>query len=163
MFFIWYSKIYKLPQDVNENNESKVANPTPLINSVEERDRKVLNDPLFPPDRRVNSKYYNQLEARGLINYPTQGYGDSFQYMGNVSRKSDETILQLFGRQKYRNSDKYEYYVLNKESGIKSPIDVKNDGELFDEDEVNVSLYDTSKGTFTVYLNKINNPSYFGY
>ena len=94
-----------------------------------------------------------------MINIPTQNTIQSFQQVGLLyqanSQVYGEKMFPLFGRKLYTNSDKWEYYAIisnNIESGVKVPLEVKNNQELMSNDEISIpgmngvfktTIYDT--------------------
>ena len=140
--------------------------PLPLFRYLENRDRSVLYDPLVAPERRISSyQYPYPLVATGLINYPTRGLPENYQQLGMVTRKSDEKILQLFGRQTFPRSSQWEYYVRSEKDGFvnKIPIETRNQKELEDGDEVTVAGMNEQNGKFIVKLFNYNTPRYNPY
>lgn len=155
----------------NKKKEKKYKKRIKSVNEGETdklliRDRKVINDPMYPPERRVPRHIYPKEYIKSKINIPTRGYPDNYQLMGIITRKKDEKIMQLFGRQIYPGSNQYEYYVKGKDlSGMeaKFPISVQNDKELFNNDKVTVSQMDKKKGDFVVTLYELDAPKYNPY
>lgn len=92
-------------------------------------------------------RIYNPLVGPERI-YPNLQQTDNYQQLGYVSKGS--LRLPLFGRRKYKRSDKWEYYVIdNSENKIKVPIKSLNDYELstgdnitFDGEQYLVNLYE---------------------
>lgn len=92
-------------------------------------------------------RIYNPLVGPERI-YPNLQQTDNYQQMGYISKGSIR--LPLFGRRKYKRSDKWEYYIIdNSENKIKVPIKTVNDYELssgefvtFDGEQYTVNLYD---------------------
>jgi len=138
----------------------------PLFRYLENRDRSVLNDPLVAPERRIRTDQYpSTLINKNLINYPTRGYNENYQQLGNVIRKSDEKILQLFGRPTFPKSTQWEYYVISGQYGYmnKIPLQIKNNKELVDGDEIIVPGMNEQNGNFIVNLLNYNTPRYNPY
>jgi len=158
---------------ISESVKVKNKINKPLINHkvekrrlLEIRDRKALNDVLSPPERRDPEHVYPSKEIKNIINIPSRGLPDNYQSVGALVRKTDEKILQLFGRQKYSGSNQWEYYV----SGMdrygfpnKMPIKVKGDRELTDKDKINLNWLDNSKGDFEINLYDFDIPRYNPY
>ncbi len=119
------------------------------------RDRNVINDPLTAPTRRVPRHVYPIPPLSTTINIPTRGATDNYQYMGNLVRSADEKIVKLFGRETYPGSIRYEYYGIATDSAghVKVKIETHNNKELEDGEEVDISVFDISKGKFKLYLN----------
>ena len=117
-----------------------------------------INDPYVPPVRQ--SPYGSLADSYGYppINVHTQGC-DTYQKMGFIyDPETPDYRLPLFGRKKYYNGDKYEYYV--QDASIhknKIELDKKNDNELFTDDEVNVSGYPNK---FMTHIYEVDQPRY---
>ena len=130
------------------------------------RDRKVINDPIHPPERRVPRHIYPKEYVQSKTNVPTRGYPDNYQLLGILSRKKDEKVMQLFGRQLYPGATQYEYYIKGKDlSGMeaKFPLNIQNDKELYNNDKITVSQLDKKKGDFIVTLYELDGPKYNPY
>lgn len=126
-------------------------------------DRRVIYDPIKEPVRRLPRHIFNKDSIKRYINIPTRGYPDNYQLVGLLSRKSDEKFLQLYGRQKYPGASQWEYYVRGNDlSGLetKIPISINNDREIYENDEVDVPLLDSSKGKFKASIYKIDTLKY---
>lgn len=127
-----------------------------------ERDKKVINNILVAPERRLPRHAYPPKYFKDMINIPTRGYPDNYQQMGILVRKNDEKLLKLFGRQTYPGSNKYEYYVVDSysNSDSKIPLNVKGDRELNDTEKIDVPWLDSSRGEFDVKIFDYNAPRY---
>lgn len=98
-------------------------------------------------ERLLLERIYNPLVGPERI-YPGLHQIDNYQQLGYISK--DSLRLPLFGRRKYKRSDKWEYYVMdNSENKIKIPIKSVNDYELssgdpitFDGQQFTVNLYE---------------------
>ncbi len=127
----------------------------PITKYIENRDRSIMYDPLVEPTRR----YSNASNYKNLINIPTRGYPDEYQLIGLLSRTTDEKLIQLFGRPKYRGANTWEYYALSNEHGanIKIPIRSKGDREFENGQQIHIHEF---KGDFQVRLYDYNTPRY---
>ena len=101
-----------------------------------------------------------------MVNIPTQGYPDNYRLLGlliKVSNNSNENkILQLFGRETYPSSSRYDYYtsISAEVDRIKIPIYSKNNKELYDDYIISINeLGDNYK----VQLHKIDHYRYNPY
>ena len=107
-----------------------------------QRDYRVINDPLYPPEQRSDggSLYYpNPTNLNFRI--PTRGYPPPYQLKGYlVDESNNGNILQLFGRPKYPGSSEFQYYVSKRviiNNEIK--IDIPQKRELYNDDRVKVN------------------------
>jgi hypothetical protein len=136
---------------ITSNKNKKIVDP------ILERDKSVLSNPLVAPLRRMPRHNYPKKNI--LLNIPTRGMVDNFQYMGNLIRRADEKIVQLFGRQTYPNSPKYEYYgMMSDHGGHQIKVQISNTKELYNGDIVNIPLL--NNGSFLVQLHKLDEPRY---
>jgi hypothetical protein len=155
----------------NQYNSDRLYPFFPLIQYLNNRDRRVVYDPLTPPERRTPiNQYpyftnYNMGYVNDLINYPTRGYPENYQMLGMLSRNSDEQFIQLYGRPTFPGSNQWEYYCRLEKNGFvnKIPIQSKNGKEITDGDIIKVPGMDSSKGEFKVSLYNYNTPRYNPY
>ena len=171
-----YSKLYlnKLDQIKNSNLQ---PNLQPNLNTY--RDLAVINDPLVPPLQRN----YNVPNIKLMpINIETRESGGDFQQIGVLHKKdnvdktfdkpgnNDETvILGLYGKQTYKGSNRWLYYVISEKNSIKIPLKIEdidcstdNRGckELMEGESVNIGQYN---GEFQVQIYKFDSPRYIPY
>ena len=167
----------KIDQNFTEKEKDiiKIVEKQPIINSpnnyyrhdlLKEYDRAVINDSLEAPIRRVPRHVLHPPYFHNMVNIPTQGYPDNYRLLGlliKVSNNSNENkILQLFGRETYPSSSRYEYYtsISADVDRIKIPIYSKNNKELYDDDIISINeLGDNYK----VQLHKIDHYRYNPY
>jgi hypothetical protein len=135
------------------NNENRNLN-----DSIVNRDYRIVYDPLAPASKRPATHVFPPNDFNRYIDIPTRGYPDSYQYLGNLFKVSGNTeiqgdkVVKLFGRQKIRGSNQYEYYGITNDSSTlnyKIPINTKNYQELFDGDIINIPQLG---GSFNVNL-----------
>jgi hypothetical protein len=101
------------------------------------RDTRVLNDKLYPPLGRTERpqfdlmmRYFN--DPNGVFNAHTRGPPDTFRQIGYLTptdgKQTIDTILILYARAKYPNSDVADFFVTssNKISDLKIPITQNN-------------------------------------
>ena len=178
--------MYTKPKMVNSENEKEIkfvienksdsnkktitfAREEILANENDEitaRDETAYQDPMAAPFRRVPRHIYPRGKFKHMTNIPTQGYPDNFHYIGNLTRKGDEKIIKLFGRQKHPGSTQLEYYGIGPDgsgTSVKFPIETNRKKELYEGDEIELELFDSSKGKFTLYLHDYNAPRYNPY
>ena len=158
---------YDIKNEKNYNiNKKEIVKNEEIVkinDELIEQDRRVIYDPIKEPVRRLPRHIFNKDSIKKYINIPTRGYPDNYQLVGLLSRQSDEKFLQLYGRQKYPGASQWEYYVRGRDlSGLetKIPISVHNDNEIYENDEVDVPLLDSSKGKFKASIYKIDTLKY---
>ena len=142
---------------LNINNQTKDLKY--YYDKKKELNRKSLEDPMHPPTRLYQNRYYVPEE---ILSISTRGIQTQWQYIGNLKNGSDK-IFQVMGRRKYPNSREWEYYVNDLYNKIKVNINTINDKEnynreLYDNDTITIKEYGDTK--FTFYKNDINNDVY---
>lgn len=138
---------------INTSNKIHKQRKDPFM----KRDEAVLNNPLVAPFRRMARHIYGKNQIP--INFPTRGYADNFQYIGNLIRRSDEKLVKLFGRQTYPGSTQYEYYgMMSDNGGSQIKVQISNTKELYNGDTVNIPILNNS--TFIVQMHKLDEPRY---
>ena len=137
------------------------------VSKVLKRDIDVVNNSLHPPERRqpmhISNQILNSFErTRG--EYTTRV--DNYHLIGNCIRKSDEKIVNLYGRQRYPGSSIYEYYGETKDStGMQTKFNIpsQRNRELYNGDTIDIPNLDTSKGKFIVNIFDYELPRYNPY
>jgi len=144
--------------------DTTIADEIEHRKELQERDYKVVYDPLTAGEKRVPSHLYPRTKFKNTINIPTQGLPDNYQYMGNLVRQSDNKILPIFGRQEYPGSDNYEYYSMinqNSDFGIKIPLNNgKRMRELQEDAEIHIDYFNKDDGGFIYKPFQNNTPRY---
>lgn len=153
----------KKSNDVSENKQSTESPLERKIKALRNRDVKSLENNFKPPERRLPSHNYPNRGLRKIMNVPTRGYPDDYHNVGMLSRKNDEKILKLFGRQKFPGSNQWEYYVIgNDPNGLNSkiPLKVQGNKELSNNETIAIPWLDQSKGKFELKLFDYDTPRY---
>ena len=77
---------------------------------------------------------------------------NKFRHIGTLRRDSDGKTLKLFARPKYVGSNRYDYYVTGKESGLRVNVPLDDiSHEILDDDLIDIDYFDSSKGQFRFY------------
>lgn len=122
--------------------ERRIVNTLPILR---EYDYKTFNDPLTPPYKRDD--YMIPAHIVDPVNFGmyTRGVPPVFKKMGYLIDESSSNddkykILNLMGRQKYYNSNIYQYYVVssNRDDNIKFDLGKKYRNELYTGDKVRI-------------------------
>lgn len=127
-------------------NHMQPVNRMPIVDPVKMYDYRVLEDPMKDPKRRISRYSLGNILPNPAFNFPTRGPRDTFSQQGylvdkHASPDDPNKILQLFGRQKWANSNQYEYYVTF-QSGVherKYELE-KHKKELYNKDEVKIDI-----------------------
>lgn len=139
-----------------------LAGQSPALDPVKTYDYNKLNDPLEEPTKRVDRYLLGPIEYRRMFNYPVRGYPDNPRWMGIlISEDNDPNkILKLFGRQRYPNSNQYEYYTMINMGFDQIKVHIDRKKELYNDDEVTVSELNKK---YKVKLNKDDDSYYNPY
>ena len=130
------------------------------------RDKEAVYNDFKPPEKRLPEYQYPEKYVKRGLNIPTRGLPENYSALGALTRKSDEKVLQLFGRQKFPGSNQWEYYVSGADTyGFpnKMPISIKGDREIEDKQKIQVPWLDKDKGDFEVNLFNYDVPRYNPY
>lgn len=120
----------------------RVVNTLPILR---EYDYKTFHDPLTPPYKRDD--YMIPAHIVDPVNFGmyTRGVPPVFKKMGYLIDESSSNddkykILNLMGRQKFYNSNIYQYYVVssNRDDNIKFDLGKKYRNELYTGDKVKI-------------------------
>ena len=126
---------------INEINEIQrhqddIHNPYSHYFNPRKYDYHAYSDPLTPPYRRDD---YNL----PMVGLPTRGYPSRYKKMGTLIDTNDTIphtdpykIMFLMGREKYRGSNSYEYYVVEKDSNGILKFDLPSKKYLLNDDDV---------------------------
>jgi hypothetical protein len=133
----------------------RVVNTLPILR---EYDYRTYNDPLTPPYKRDD--YMIPAHIVDPINFGmyTRGVPPVFKKMGYLidDNASDDKykFLNLMGRQKYYNSNEYEYYIVStdRNENIKFDLGKKYRKELYSGDKVKVQQLNDKE--YTVNIDK---------
>lgn len=119
--------ITALPRQEQTVKEKEISPPAlseqqPINVNVDQRDRMVLQDPLYPPyNRSTTANTYNY--ATNLIPFTSRDNSDGFRLVGYLVDQEDRSdTWKLFAREKYRGG-RSEFYV--------SPSNRENDVKVF--------------------------------
>jgi hypothetical protein len=153
-----------IPQPIIQQQVPMVIPPPlvpPPIDPVRTYDYRKLYDPLEDPTTRVDRYLLGPLEYRRMFNYPTQGYPDTYRWLGILICTDDDVpknkIIKLFGRQKYPNSNDYQYYTMINMDHDQIKVHIHRRRELYDDDIVDISELGKK---YKVQLNKDDDMRY---
>ena len=146
----------------NINHDEEIIDRRIYLNN---RDKRVLEDNFYPPERRASEYQYPVKDTKKYWNIPTNGYPENYQLLGLVLRNNTETAYNLFGRQTFPRSNQYEYYVegVMNNMQVKIPIKIKGGKEIVDNQEVHIEGTNHPKGSFIVKLYDYDLPKYNPY
>ena len=127
------------------------------------RDYRVINDPLYPPEQRSDNDYYYpreiirsvptqnrnsnyvvsdnpQIYGNGYFRHPTRGYPPPYQMKGYlVDNNNSGNILSIFGRPKYLGSTQFQYYVSKRDlNNNEIKIDIPNNREIYNGETIKI-------------------------
>ena len=130
---------YKLNQLKNKLAENNLVIYNELNNNfdtdkINSRDVRVVNDKLYPILNRVEKPIINSI-IDNQINSLRRHSPDTFRPMALVKERNTHDVYYLMGRQKYRGSNRGEFYLVspNFNKGTKIPLnDEPNDRPIKD-------------------------------
>ena len=115
--------------------------------------------PIYNPPVSIDIGNQNiapvNISTRGPLGQPQQ-MGTLYKINGN-----DNDILPLFGRKKYPNDNKYEYYTIMGQYGVKVPLVTKNRNDELGTNDVVFIKGKTSAYRVTIYESDF--PAYIPY
>ena len=132
-------------------DETIINRPKNPIDLIKIHDYRVIEDPLKDPKRRLPRYLLGPLTTSPIFNYPTRGFRDTFSQQGylidiKASSNDQNRMLPLYGRQKWPNSNIYEYYIMIQSGERERKYDLeKYTKELYDKDEVRVDILSDRK------------------
>lgn len=107
-----------------------IVQQQPALERAVNRDRRVLDDPLYPPLNRIDRATHDavnvQVQNRNMY-VPTRDIGDSYRLVGYLVNNEEEpdkggNSWKLFARQKDRHTSDFYMVPANKNYDIKIPI-----------------------------------------
>ena len=121
------------------------------VDLIKVHDYRVIEDPLKDPKKRLPRYLLSPMIASPIFNYPTRGFRDSFSQQGylidsGASTNDHNRMIPLYGRQKWPNSNIYEYYIMIQNGDKERKYDLeKYTKELYDKDEVKIDILNDRK------------------
>ena len=118
---------------------------------LNDRDIKTIENPLYPPEQRVEEKQYPY--PNNSLWEKTRGEPDDYQLVGLLYNKDINKNYQLYGRRVYPGAYEWEYYILGRDVGgleIKLPIQIQNKSEIMDGTQLTIPI-DSNIYTVTIY------------
>jgi hypothetical protein len=121
---------YNILLDKANHNKNKSSSNTGESDDTVVRDRKVLEDQLYPPlnrsDNRTHTELVNNITNRNMY-IRTNDINDTYRLVGYVTNNSDEKDTgnnnwKLFARQKDRNISEFYMKPTDNNNDVKVPI-----------------------------------------
>ena len=121
---------YNILLDKANHNKNKSSRDTGGSDDTVVRDRKVLEDQLYPPlnrsDNRTHTELVNNITNRNMY-IRTNDINDTYRLVGYVTNNSDEKDTgnnnwKLFARQKDRNISEFYMKPTDNNNDVKVPI-----------------------------------------
>ena len=123
----------------NASNASQVLNVSQVSEESEAscltdqvRDRRVMNDPLYPPLNRTDARTFNsairETDQGRIYSNPRADYGDTYRLVGYLSsadvgeRDAGDNRWKLFGRMKNHNQGDFYIIPANRDIDLKIPL-----------------------------------------
>ena len=116
-----YETMIRQPRVVYQERVVPVVLPTKTTDVVEERDRKVVNDDLYPALNRTSANLFRDFHVyQDVFNIPTQPTRDTYRLIGYLKNDQDSNgTWKLFGRDKDRNRGEFYIVPTNNYNDIK--------------------------------------------
>lgn len=157
-----FTKVKKYNNNEKNNDNKKNNHAIHKKNHLENRDRKVIDDKLYPPEQRHEGHNYFKIEKAMKINEHTRGEPENYQVVGLLYKEDGDKKYQLFGRKIYPGAYEWEYYIGGKDSGgldYKYPLETKQEiydnttiNNPIDNDVYNVKIYNFDKPRYIPYI-----------
>jgi hypothetical protein len=121
------SNTNKVCMTTNEYNRLKpiIMNPMPM----QDRDKKVLEDPLYPPLNREDTDNFKKIITNPLFNEQTYQIDDKYRMIGYITYNNNDGQIdkggnnwKMFGRMKDRNQGDYYIIPVNNNYDLKIPL-----------------------------------------
>lgn len=155
------------PEIINQRAIIQSGPPDVPADPVREYDYRNINDVLTGPIKRPPRDTIGPVLGNPLFNIYTQGPPDNYSWLGLLLTTdtsgvdTNNKMLKLFGRQRYPNSNSWDYYVVAYVGGNdKVKISLCKDKyrkELYDGDSVTISELNMD------YQVKLNRNDYLSY
>lgn len=101
-------------------------NPSPNINLPSN----TINNPYVPPVKDGTYFRRDSGDPRGLpVNVQTRAVNDTYQQMGILTRKNDELILPLMGRQLTAGNYHWQYYTMTTTGNMNTKLPISMNGK----------------------------------
>jgi len=89
-----------------------------------------INNPYVPPVKDGTYFRSDSGDPRGLpVNIKTRAVNDSYQQMGILTRKNDELILPLMGRQLTAGNYHWQYYTMTTTGNMNTKLPISINGK----------------------------------
>lgn len=136
-------KQQNLENKYNDIKNNKTFLKPPSIDPVTERDRRVINDPLYPMINRTDRPTFDYLIRHPTFHGIPTRYRNQDTYRPIAVAKINNDFYNLMGRRSNPNSSKGDYYLssLDKHKNIKIPlVDDRNNPLIKDFDNIPETL-----------------------
>ena len=111
-----------------------------------------INSFFYPIAQSYVSMFETPSNQQTLSSPSPANTSHKFRHIGTLRRDEDGKTLKLFARPKYVGSNRYDYYVTGKESGMKVNVPLDDiSHEILDDDLIDIDYFDSSKGQFRFY------------
>ena len=166
LILLFGNVIYKTKQTKKVNNIDTVENNNEDDEQLElkykliNRDKNTVDNPLAPPERRVEEQQYPRVQ----LYEKTRGTPDTYQLVGILYNDNNDKKYQLFGRRVYPGSYEWEYYIRGADLGgldFKIPIDPSgNDVEIYNGSKLRIPI---DNNVYNVIIYELDQPRYNPY
>jgi len=121
-----------LPNQSTGLNLSTGLNQTTGLNIIDSRNAQpdTINNPYVPPVKDGTYFRRDSGDPRGLpVNVQTRSINNTYQQMGILTRKNDELILPLMGRQLTAGNYHWQYYTMTTTGNMNTKLPISMNGK----------------------------------
>lgn len=131
IFIVVVYLYYKQYSRENPSGNTYIVLPnqsTGGLNTID--NRSAIDNPYVPPVKEDTYFRRDSGDPRGLpVNIKTRAVNDSYQQMGILTRKNDELILPLMGRQLTAGNYHWQYYTMTTTGNMNTKLPISMNGK----------------------------------
>jgi hypothetical protein len=132
IFIVVVYLYYKQYTVENPSGNTYIVLPTTGLSTIDSRDAPpdTINNPYVPPVKDGTYFRRDSGDPRGLpVNIQTRAVNDTYQQMGILTRKNDELILPLMGRQLTAGNYHWQYYTMTTTGNMNTKLPISMNGK----------------------------------
>lgn len=135
IFIVVVYLYYKQYAVENPSGNTYIVLPNQLttgLNTIDSRNAPpdTINNPYVPPVKDGTYFRRDSGDPRGLpVNIQTRAVNDTYQQMGILTRKNDELILPLMGRQLTAGNYHWQYYTMTTTGNMNTKLPISMNGK----------------------------------
>jgi len=131
IFIVVVYLYYKQYSRENPSGNTYIVLPNQLTGGLNTIDsRSPVDNPYVPPVKDDTYFRRDSGDPRGLpVNIKTRGVNNNYQQMGILTRKNDELILPLMGRQLTAGNYHWQYYTMTTTGNMNTKLPISMNGK----------------------------------